>query len=230
MLIFLSYAGISHAQQRMPIPPNMRGKTCSQIRPDPKVNITTSYGVLQYDYTQTVPQLTSIGTKSGTGEAGAFVEGLAVATTIWEMSMSVLPVPEGNKICIVPVEVDIFIGYKNPVIYIAKELSPNSCRFNLVMRHEQAHMQINKSALDYFIPILAESIRKLAKDIRPVLIGNTQAQFQEAQNKFTEEYQRNIRPMVDTFIYERGKEQGKLDNYQHYKLENEVCNEFNKKY
>jgi hypothetical protein len=44
-------------------------------------------------------------------------------------------------------ECSVTLGYADPVLYVARELSANPCAVNHVMRHEQEHVRIYRRAL-----------------------------------------------------------------------------------
>jgi hypothetical protein len=96
------------------------------------------------------------------------------------------------------------------------------------MRHEQTHQQINKAALEYYIPELRYHVMNISQEIRPLQISRSN-QVNEATEILTKQYIQEIGPLVEAFKKELMKEQGKLDNHSNYKLEGDLCKYYHKK-
>ena len=133
-----------------------------------------------------------------------------------------------NDLCVIPTAIDIFIGYKNPVIYLANELTPGSCTYNLVLRHEQVHQQINTEALEYFIPRFQRQLNKLVREIAPVHLNASESQ-DKATEILTNAYTRQLNSLVAVLRNEILTEQHKLDNSGNYRMEGDVCRYFNQR-
>ena len=114
------------------------------------------------------------------------------------------------------------------MIFITNQLKPDSCDYNVVMRHEQTHHQINAAALEYFIPGLRRSVSEISGHISPVRVGGI-SEIDEATNRLTEDYIKEISPLIQHFKKELMQEQGKLDNHTNYKFENDLCRKFNRR-
>lgn len=196
---------------------------CDKLNYVPEIVFTTSYGKLNYDFSLNTRSLTELGQKLGIIEKGLFASGLATVGVNWELSVDTISrVLEEDDICVIPVKVNIFVGYEDPVIYISKELKPNTCEYNVVLRHEQTHQQINKLALEYFIPRLKKAVEAISKDIRPVEIERL-SQIDETSEEISKSYIREISPLVEHFKKELFKEHGKLDNQDNYNYESNIC-------
>lgn len=206
-----------------------KNNPCEIIIPSPKIEFSTSYGKLVYDFNKNLQELTELGKTYGIIEQGLFASGLAVVGVNWELSLnSVSRIIGDYDICVIPTNINIYIGYQDPIIYISNDLRPNTCNYNVVLRHEQTHHQINKAALEYFIPRLREAISQIIRDIRPVHIDSS-SKIDAATNELTDEYIAKIEPLIDNFKQELLKEQGKLDNHTNYKMEGDLCKYVNKR-
>lgn len=200
---------------------------CSSIISEPEIEFTTSYGKLKYDYGYNLQELTNLGRKYNIVEQGLFASGLATVSVNWEVSLNTVSrIVNDTNICVVPVSLNVFIGYQDPTIYISNHLQPGSCEYNVVVRHEQTHHQINAAALEYFIPSLRRSVEKMAKDIKPYKIDSP-SKIDEATNELTETYIANIEPLINHFKNELMQEQSKLDNQMNYDMESNLCRRFN---
>ena len=202
---------------------------CAELISEPEIVFKTSYGHLRYDFSMNQKELTELGKQYGIVEQGLFASGLAVIGVNWEIQLETAGrVADDGTICVVPEKLEVFIGYQDPVIFISNQLVPDSCDYNVVMRHEQTHHQINAAALEYFIPGLRRSVSEISGHISPVRVGGI-SEIDEATNRLTEDYIKEISPLIQHFKKELMQEQGKLDNHTNYKFENDLCRKFNRR-
>lgn len=198
---------------------------CEQIRPHPKINFYTSYGKLEYDFSQDQMGITQIGMKHGAVEKGVFANGLATGTVKWEINVSSLSQKGyGKQFCATPIEIDFYLGFSNPTIYVSNNLRKGSCMYDLVLRHEQTHQQINIKTLEYFIPLFRQALQKISKEIpTEPIYSNSQASLHQGSTIIAHKYSERIKPLIDVFKKELQIEQGKLDNSSNYAFENSIC-------
>ena len=102
-----------------------RAADCRQYKVMPEIKFSTSYGKLVYDVTNDRQRLTALGEKLGIVEHGLFASGLATISVNYQVSVNAASrrEPDGT-ICVIPTEVEVFIGYQNPIIYISNDLQP----------------------------------------------------------------------------------------------------------
>lgn len=65
--------------------------------------------------------------------------------------VEVVTFPDGRT-CTRVKSANVTIGYKNVVVYIAREIPQNNCGFNEVMAHEQKHINVNRLLLQENVP------------------------------------------------------------------------------
>lgn len=198
-------------------------RDCHEIIPDPEINLYTSYGKLQYDFSRDRSHLTAVGNTFGIIEQGLFAAGLAVVEVSWEVSLNTLShVLDNGRICVVPSSVEVYIGYQNPVIYVDKSLQAHTCEYNLVVRHEQTHQQINKAALEYFLPMFYRAVGRIARNVVPAGVERIN-NIDTATAEMTRQYALKLEPLIELFKKELMLEQGKLDNRTNYEMEGQLC-------
>ena len=202
--------------------------SCDEIVPNPEINLYTSYGKLRYDFGRSRSHLTEVGGQFGIIEQGLFAAGLAVVEVVWEISLNTLSYTlNDGKICVVPSGIEVYIGYKDPVIYVDKSLKPHTCEYNLVVRHEQTHQQINKAALDYFLPMFYDAVARIAANIQPSEVGQVK-EIDRATADLTRQYALRLSPLIELFKKELMLEQSKLDNHTNYEMEGQLCKKPNR--
>ena len=196
---------------------------CSEYAGVPEITFSTSYGRLRYDFSKTNKNITAIARRHNIIETGLFAQGLALVNVKFNLELMTITADRGDyDICVVPRRLNVFIGFNDPVIYISKELTPDSCEYNVVLRHEQTHQQINKASLDYFIPLFQDAVEKIAASIPPQHV-TTLSDVSTATDELTAQYERKIKPLIAVFRDELLTEQGKLDNTANYEHENRLC-------
>lgn len=196
---------------------------CNELESVPAIELTTSYGKLKYDYSKNNKQLTKLAAKHGIAEKGLFASGLATVNVSWEISVNTVgKVYDKNNICVVPTSLNVFIGFSEPTIYISKQLRRKSCEYNVVSRHEQTHQQINKTTLDYFMPLFEEALEKIAANVKPERVSLI-SEIDRGTSVLTQKYNKKLAPLIEIFKQELMTEQGKLDNKANYEYENSLC-------
>ena len=196
---------------------------CPKNNNTPKINLYTSYGKLTYDNSKNNAQITEIASKYGILEKGIFASGLSTIDINLDIVLKTFGEEQkNNDICIYPENIDITISFSSPVIYISNQLKPYSCEYNLVLRHEQTHQQINSSALDFFLPMFKIATNEIAKNLKPIKIQDN-SEVDTAPNKLTLEFNEKLTPLLNFFKKQILQEQLKLDNNENYKNESLIC-------
>lgn len=198
---------------------------CDELGLETEIVLKSSYGKLKYDTTLPQKQLTKLAQKTGAVEKGNFANGLAVAIVGYEVSVDTIArLIDDDIICVVPSKVDFSLGYKDPTIYISKDLKAQSCEYYTAIRHEEAHMQINKTTLDYYLPKIKSALNQMSKDIKPIRV-RTLGDVSEATSIITQEYISYTKPLVAHYNKALSLEHSKLDNYKNYEYENSLCSD-----
>lgn len=196
---------------------------CSSITVSPKVILTSSYGKLEYNHSKTSSEITDLAKKLNISEAGLFASGLSTVDINFDIEVKTLAYPIGNfELCVVPQEIKIFLGFDKPTIYLATDLSEGSCEYNMVMRHEQVHHQINKETLEYYLPLFKESSLKISKTLKPIIINDLN-KVKPSILEITNNYNQKLTPLVNYIKQEMISEQQKLDNPNNYSFEHSLC-------
>lgn len=199
----------------------IRISECDQLNPEPKIIFKTSYGQLIHDLSTSQRDIQALSTRQ---EKGILVDGLATAET---QGLVRINKAQGIKIsnksyCILAQEIEIYFGYLNPTIYIAKEHPLDSCRFSLLIRHEQTHQRINILSMQYFLPLLQNAATQIIKNSPTVMVNNTEdahAALVDLQNY----YIFMLLPLIERFNQAREQEHQKLDNQTNYAMESSIC-------
>ena len=202
---------------------NSLGADCSSLNINPAVKITSSFGKLSYDESKNTSEITEKAKSFNLVEAGDFAGGLSTVNINFDITINTLgQMMEDNYYCVIPTEVNIFLGLDSPVIYISKDIQKESCRYQITRYHEQTHQQINKKTLEYYLPIFKASSKAIVKKITPVQINDIN-DMEQATASLTKQYNAKINPLVGFIKKEMLLQQKKLDNPENYKFEGSLC-------
>ena len=203
---------------------------CGDYIPSPEIKFMTSYGRLTYNRSKSKQELTKIGKEYGIVEQGLFASGLALVSVIYRVSANtVRKKNRAGTYCVMPVDVEVFVGYQDPEILLSRELKEGSCEYNVVLRHEQTHQQINTAALRYFLPKLKESIEAIVRNTPPIEIRNKNDSEKGTQDLINA-YMRQLSPLIEFFKKELLREQKKLDNHKNYQMEGNLCRRYHEEH
>lgn len=198
--------------------------SCNALNPMPAVTFKTSYGQLVHDFNLSTDEITA---KASGAEKGFFVDGLARVGTRSSFRLRRYTVRrlDAGATCVLPAEVEFFFGFKEPEIYVSKDLDKDSCRFSVVIRHEQVHQRINKLVLEYFLPLISDELQKAVRDVKAVKVSSPE-QGEDGAEELMKYYQARLGPLITTFEKVLEKEQDKLDNLTNYQMEWELCRKY----
>lgn len=201
--------------------------SCSAMNPMPTVTLKTSYGKLVHDFKHSTDELTVM----SKNEEGLQVAGLAPVqpySRIWVKHVQILKIDQQTT-CILPTEIEVFFGYRQPEVYVTNAYDFDSCNFSAVIRHEQVHQRINKLVLQHFLPLIFEELKLAVRDVKAVKVADP-SQMQQGVDKLYEHYRKRLNPVFDMLWEVRTVEQKKLDNFTNYRKEWDVCRRYNKEH
>ena len=210
---------------------------CLAVIDKPNIKAKSSYGYLQYNFDKDEDFLRKK-TSELYNERGLKlpddhkVLGLTVVRLGFELDVGVGMISVSNdKYCLYPTDINAYIGYSAPIIYILKDLQKGSCKYDVALKHEKTHMEIYINALDYFLPKFKDTVENLLYKVGVKIIDkpkDDQSRLIVAK-KFSEVYHNYVKKQVDEWWNILSVEQGKLDTMENYDLENRICREIDKK-
>lgn len=198
-------------------------KECMEYADEVKLIFKSSYGRLRYDKSKSQKAVQKIAQKGNFEiDSGYQIMGLADFSSKMSVGMDVVSIDMGKGMCIIPDTVEVFFGFEDPVIYIAREAQRTRCQKMLVTRHEQTHMQISVLALEYFLPQMKKIAYEHAQKIKPIFVANGE-NTQDIVDKMMEKFVAKMTDLSDQFNKHLHDEQRKLDNLENYEYESKVC-------
>ena len=220
-LIFLNlflYAGFASAK-------TTADKLCSENISRPEVSIEVSYGELKYDFTKNNKTLTRMHIRNygGVVAPGKQVHGLASYDLATEIRFQLQKSSFSNKVnCVYPLYVTLKVGVQNPTIYISRNLKEGTCEYQVALRHEQTHQQINAEILDYFLPEIEQTFLNVV-DENDLISSDKDIDLTAAQENLKAVYLKAHNPLMDKIKATIKTEQAKLDSVENYNYEEALC-------
>lgn len=215
-LIFCIFTGLAATSDVVAANP------CAGLHPAPQLKFNIAYGKLRYDMSYSRDQLAELAAYYNLREKGMFTAGLSVSDINGQVRLHTVTERVGEIICVIPVTVELNLGYRRPTIYIVNDLAPESCEYNTVMRHEQQHQQISVMALEHFVPQIRRQMAAKMTAVKPRAVSS-EAEADAEIAAMNEEYWDLFMPMIDRFRDSLLHEQHKLDSRQNYEFESRLC-------
>lgn len=204
---------------------NASDSICRKTMREPKVTISTSYGKLRYDFSKNNRSLTRMHIRQYGGRVapGKYVHGLATNDLSTEISFKLLKntLPDGT-VCVYPDEINLLVGVQNPTIYLSKDLQEESCAYQVALRHEQTHQQINAEVLESYLPIIQKRFLEAVQKYS-LVSRNSDINLSLAQESLKNRYLSVINPLLEEIKSEIKTEQAKLDSAENYDYEEKIC-------
>jgi hypothetical protein len=133
-------------------------------RGETAVHVTSIFDEPRLDFSQNLAGVQSIAGDHSHNHSIPHYHGVTMGITRYEPAIE-FHVPltvetRGDSMACARVdEVNISIGYRDVVVFIANEIPRYSCAFDETMAHEQKHIDANRELLDKFVPMIEERIK-----------------------------------------------------------------------
>lgn len=191
----------------------------------PEISVIYNYGQLSYDKTKTTEEIAKIYRDSAkTEETLGKVQGLTL-TNYYEQVFyygRYEPLPD-NFLCHFPAKVEVRIGYKNPVVYLASSLEEGSCEYKRVLRHEQTHLDFAHKSLGLYALILKKKIKDVVDTTGVKISRDVPA---KVSGEFVKDYQLQLSALTELFSNVRNQQQKLIDTKENYLKEEMICNPY----
>jgi len=221
ILIFFTFAGFSVAKAADNL--NFR---CQPFVLKPKVTIKAVFEPLKYNYSKVSRTLERMQKEEMNGQ---LVEGYKVnGLTPYKLETNLM-FTLGKKVfndgvtCFFPTEVNLTLTFKDPVIYIARQIKEGTCAYQVTLRHEQTHEQINVEAFEHYLPLIKDQFIAAVKKYSLMSRPKDDIKTDIVKDSLTKKYLGAINPLLDELSEEINMEQSKLDRIEQYDYEQSLC-------
>lgn len=199
---------------------------CKPFVSNPKVLIKAVFEPLRYDYSRAPRTLENMHRQEYGGQTheGYRINGLTPYNLNTTLEFRILKkVFKDGVTCFYPDEITLVFTLQDPVIYIARSIRKGTCEYDVTLRHEQTHEQVNVEALEYYLPKIRDAfiaaVKKYAVAGRP----KDDMTLEAVQKSLEKKYLDAINPLLSELENEITKEQAKLDRLEHYNYESSLC-------
>ena len=202
---------------------------CRQRMQDnpPQITVEYSFGKLNFDTTKTADELIKLAREYNPDtKADGKIQGLTGLKFATHLNVETLTEEIGsNDVCVIPQKVHLKLYYEKPTIYLINTLKPDTCRYNLVLRHEYTHLDIGHLALQELAHKLKQKLLSVIEQRgSKVVLKNIYLQDSSAiMQKFLQEYELGLRSLMNSHKTKLLEEQAQLDTPENYQRETKLC-------
>lgn len=221
ILLFLSFASFSNAHAAPDL--NVR---CKGFAKTPEVSVKAVFEPLKYDHSKVSRTLSRLHNQEygESAHRGYQVQGLSTYQLGTELEFIISKRTFNDGVtCFYPEDIKLLIVMKEPTIYIARSLKKGTCAYNIALRHEQTHQQINMEVIEHFLPLIKERFLQTVQKYSLASREKDDITIEQAQKGLKDRYLAAINPLIDEIKSEIGVEQQKLDRLEQYDYEQSLC-------
>ena len=119
---------------------------------DPQHNLSTS---------KSLRQINSMANRKGLHQKGKTTHGMTQSLVEASMSAKFTGLKEPNgPVCISLSDLQVRFGHRKLLVHLPREYGRGSCQYNVVLRHEMAHVNVNRGAVRKYAAILNSELRQ----------------------------------------------------------------------
>lgn len=130
--------------------------------------------------TKSIKQINTMAGSHGLSRPGFKVLGITEIAIDSGVQVKYQGIPVGSSVCVNVVNVDAHFGLKKHFVNVPREYAQGSCEYNVVLRHEMAHVDVNRRTVRKYAEVLKAEVRRELRNTGSMLAGSM-AQGQQAQ-------------------------------------------------
>ncbi len=201
------------------IPGILHANVCAKHFVMPAIKIDASPGNIIYDHNKDKLFLKNKSKSQIHVPSDRHMNGLTEANLKLDVRVNfVSQMVRGGTQCIMPKDVDFFVGYDDVIIYIAKHIKKGTCRYKVTKNHELQHYEFNKQMLKKYIFKFQDALVNAIK-----AIGSMEAYGEETASLMLAEYTRAVKEIEKQMVRDMQKLHGQIDSVENYKKEDRMC-------
>lgn len=138
--------------------PALAWAACPQV-PDAAISVQIQDPGPRVTSTQSLDQINVMAGSHGLRRDGFKVLGMTSIKLDSGVKVQYQGRPMGGVICVSVNRVDVQFGLKDHAVHVPREYARGSCHFNVVMRHEMAHVDVNRRTVRKYADVLKHEMR-----------------------------------------------------------------------
>ena len=152
---------------------------CARV-PAPNVSVRVVDPGPRVISTKSLQQINAIAGSHGMLRKGFLVLGMTEIRIDSGINVRFQGAPRGQSTCVSVSKVEVRFGLKNHIVHVPREYARGSCQFRFVMRHEMAHVDVNRRTVRKYATVLKNEMRSALRRTGAVA-APTMVQGQNAQ-------------------------------------------------
>lgn len=189
----------------------------------PVVEIVYNYGDLSFDNSKSAAEMAELLKQNYPKLSTRKLNGLTQFMPYVFIESSANRLVIDNFACYYPKHIRIVIGYK-PTVYIRNDIPLGSCRFNITLRHEQAHLDIAHLGLKQFAQKVKQVFPQIVSDVGMKFMPYKSDESGSATSaKINKAYKTQMDVLFNKFVKEMTEQQMRIDTPENYKEETALC-------
>jgi len=166
---------------------------------DPVVSVQIADPGPRVSSTKSLAQINVMAGSHGLAREGFRVLGMTQIKIASQVRVRYEHQPNGAKTCVSVGRVDVNFGLKEHDVNVPREYARGSCQFNFVMRHEMAHVDVNRRTVRKYADILKNEMRATLRRSGAVAAASAV----QGQNAQTAVVQKVLDDVIARFMQER---------------------------
>lgn len=140
--------------------------------------------------TASLKQINASANSHGLVKKGALALGLTESEVEASSKMRFVGEPDGDALCVGLTEMEVRFGHTKFQVHLPKEYPKGTCQYDVVHRHEMAHVDVYRSALRKYAAIMREELKRTVRSagaVRAATMTEGQQALQGKLQKVTED-------------------------------------------
>jgi hypothetical protein len=128
----------------------------------------------------------------------------------------------GDMSCVALREVTVEAEYSDRRIYLARELQPGTCQYDVTLAHEHQHARIDDTVFGRELPKLKQALARAAEEVGvtgPIRPRDVESYRGDINERLERIFQRELNRIGQI----RRREQSQIDTPESYRRESERC-------
>lgn len=183
-----------------------QARTCQGLR-QVQVSVQVLDPAPQLRTLQTLKQINSKAKTHGLLKRGNRVFGLTQSEFGTTMEFYVRGFEGGGRACVNVERVNVTFGHKKLAIFVPQEYPRGSCRYKVVLRHENAHVRVFREGVRKYAKILKRELNKAVKRFNPQKVRS----MADGQKRAGRTLQKVIKSVVARLQKEERAQHARID-------------------
>lgn len=129
----------------------------------PQISVRINDPGAQVTSTKSLRQINTLAGSHGLTRKGGMILGVTEVKLRSGVKVSYVGAPVGKATCVSVSKMEINFGLKNHRVHLPREYARGSCQFNVVLRHEMAHVDVNRRSVKKYAMMLKNEMRSVLR-------------------------------------------------------------------